>query len=324
MVLPSLSAVTLGATGLMTSLTLPASPRSALARRRVLALTSRTRPSLAFWRTTRPSTSLMEASVGATASVGARPRTNLATLALFSARATSTGWVTGSLVSRCQKSAYQDSSWPVRAWSTACSTAAPCPRRAGVTRQRLSPPTTSTLRRSFGSVVALTAATAWSRVMPPTSTPATVTPARIRPDEALTRAVAATLMVASSSTVRPTTTAIRCQPDSPSGRFQPGSRTSGTFIYLVPPPSAIAAAHGPLPGRRDEQTDRLGQTPRLVVPGRRRAGHRARSFLPDTCAFDKHRRGFEDGSLSSSAPRFGPDLPGQAARHVAAVAGQAS
>src|SRR5512132_1559315 len=302
MVLPSLSAVTLGATGLMTSLTLPASPRSALARRRVLALTSTTRPSLAFWRTTRPSTSLMEASVGATASLGARPRTNLATLALFSARATSTGWLTGSLVSRCQKSEYQDSSGPVRAWSTACSTAAPCPKRAGVTRQRLSPPTTSTLRRSFGSVVALTAATAWSRVMPPTSTPATVTPARIRPDEALTRVVAATLMVASGSTARPTTTATRCQPDSPAGRFQPGSRISGTFIYLVPPPSAIAAAQGSLSGRRDELTDRLGQNPRPAIPGTE-ANQPPSAFLPTGWGrFRQAPPGFEDGSLSTAQP----------------------
>src|SRR5215211_1098972 len=265
MVLPSLSLVTFGSTDRVASLTLPASPRRALARRRVLAFTSRTRPCLAFCRTTWPSTSLMEASVGATASLGARPRTNLATLALFSARATFTRWATGLLVSRCQKSAYQASCGPVRAWSTACPTAAPCPRRAGVIRHCRSPPTTSTLRRSFGSVVALTAATDSSRVMPPTSTPATVTPARIRPDEAPTRAVAATLMVASSSTARPTTTATRCQPDSPVGRFQPGSRISGTFIYLVPPPSAVAVALGFLPGRRDELTDRLGQNPRLVI-----------------------------------------------------------
>src|SRR5215212_672560 len=267
MVLPSWSLVTLGSTCLVTSLTLRASPRSALARRRVLALTSRTRPSLAFWRTTSPSTSLMAASVGSTASLGARPRTNLATLALFSARGTLTAWVTGLLVSRCQKSAYQDSSGPVRAWSTACSTAAPWPRRAGVTRQCLSAPATSTLRRSFGSVVALTAATASARVKPPTSTPATVTPARIRPDEAETRAVAATLMVASSTTARPTTTAMRCQPDSPGGRDQLGSRIPGTFIYLVPPRTSSPSHRVSLPRRRDELTDTLGQNPRLVPHG---------------------------------------------------------
>ena len=165
--------------------------------------------------------------MGATASLGARARTNLATLALFSARATSTVWVTGLLVSRCQKSPYQVSSGPPMAWSTACSTPAPCPSPAGVTGQRLSPPTTTTPRRSFGSVVALTAATASARVMPPTSTPATVTPARIRPDEAETRAVAATLMAASSTTARPTTMATRCQPDSPAGQLparQPNPR----------------------------------------------------------------------------------------------------
>ena len=186
--------------------------------------------------------------MGATASLGARARTNRVTLALSSARATLTLWATGLLVSRYQKSLDHDSSGPAIALSTACSTAAPCPSPAGVTGQRLSPPTTNTPRRSFGSVVALTAVTASSRVMPPTSTPATVTPARMRPDEALTRAVAATLMVASSTTARPMITARRCQPGTPAGRFQVGIRTPGTFIYLVPPPSAVYAARGMCPG----------------------------------------------------------------------------
>src|SRR4029450_3839543 len=118
-------------------------PRNALARARVLAFTSRTRPFLALVRTTLPSTSLMEALVGATASLGARARTNRATLALFSARAPSTLRVTGRLLSRCQKSAYQASSGPLSALPTAASTPAPCPRPAGGTGQRLPPPGTT-------------------------------------------------------------------------------------------------------------------------------------------------------------------------------------
>src|SRR4029453_17732137 len=290
MVLPSLSAVTLGLTGLVTSLTVRVLPRRPLVRARVLASTSRTRPTLACLLTTLPSTSLMEASVGATASLGARARTNRATLASFSARATFTLWATGRLLSRCQKSENQSSSGPLMAWSTACSTPAPWPRPAGVTGQRLSPATTNTPRRSLGSVVALTAATASSRVIPPTSTPPTVTPARIRPEEADTRAVAATLMVASSTTARPTIVASRCQPDSPSGRFQLGNRIPGTFIYLVPfPERPSPSPKEPVPRRQDELTDTLGQNPRLDLSQPEASRHRACSFVPDGTRFDKHQ-----------------------------------
>src|SRR4029450_915175 len=299
MVLPSLSAVTLGSTALVTSLTLRVSPRRPLTRARVLASTSRTRPSLAFCLTTLPSTSLMEASVGATASLGARARTNRATLASFSARATSTLWATGRLVSRCQKSENQFSSGPLRAWSTACSTPGACPRPAGVTGQRLSLATTKTPRRSFGSVVALTAATASSRVMPPTSTPPTVTPARIRPEEADTRAVAATLMVASSTTANPATPASRCQPDRPSGSFQLGSRIPGTFIYLVPfPERPSPSPQEVVPRRPDELTDPLGQNPRPDPSQPEVSRHRACSFVPDGPRFDKHQwRSLSDAGL---------------------------
>ena len=199
--------------------------------------------------------------MGATASLGARAFTNRVTLASSSAKATSTLWPTGLLVSRCQKSLNHDSSGPATAASTACSTPAPCPSPAGVTGQRLSPPTTNTPRRSLGSVVALTASTASSRVMPPTSTPATVTPARMRPDEALTRAVAATLMVASRATARPTITAMRCQPDSPAGRFQVGRRIPGTFMYEF------------LPRVAHSDTSLGSPSPDL-----KRADHRARFF----------------------------------------------
>src|SRR4029453_12826130 len=156
-----------------------------------------------------------------------------------------------------------------------------------------------------------------------TSTPATVTPARIRPDEALTRAVAATLMVASSSRVRPTTTAIRCQPDSPSGRFQPGSRISGTFICLVPP-KRHRRRTGTLPGRRDEQTDKLGQNPRLVIP--RDASEPAPARVPSyrIRARSTSTVGVRGRIvIERSAARLGPELPGQAVEQLAVDAAQA-
>ena len=94
-------------------------------------------------------------------------------------------------------------------------------------------------RGGFGSVVALTAATASSRVMPPTSTPPTVTPARIRPagvdpgggghahgGPAAPRPGRRSRRRAASRTAP--------QGSFQSGRFQLGSRIPGTFIYLVP------------------------------------------------------------------------------------------
>src|SRR4030095_7764557 len=145
--------------------------------------------------------------------------------------------------------------------------------------------TTKPPGRGVGSVVALTAATASSRVRPPTSTPPTVTPARIRPEEADTRAVAATLIVASSTTARPTTAASRCQPDSPSGRFQLGSRIPGSFIYLVPFPERPSSPEEMVPGRQDELTDTLGQNRRLDLPQPEASRHRARSLVPDGTRF---------------------------------------
>jgi hypothetical protein len=84
MVLPSLSAVTFGATGLVTSLTERLVPRSALTSALVLVSTSSALPALDCWRTTLPSTSLMLASVGVIASLGARAFTNRSTRALSS------------------------------------------------------------------------------------------------------------------------------------------------------------------------------------------------------------------------------------------------
>jgi hypothetical protein len=101
----------------------------------------------------------------------------------------------------------------------------------------LPPPWTTTPRRSLGSVVALTAATASSRVIPPTSTPPTRTPARIRPEDSPTLAAAATLMVASSTTTKPATTATRCQPASPAERSPPtsfGAPIDASFLPRTP------------------------------------------------------------------------------------------